>query len=54
MSNLNEEGMELLDGEQITEFNKFRMENLTFKPNLSNQDIFWKKSFLRFSKWSNL
>ena len=37
MSNLNEEGMELLYGEQITEFNKFRMENLTFKPNLSNQ-----------------
>ena len=48
MSNLNEEGMELLYGEQITEFNKFRMKNLIFKPNLSNQELSGKNLSFAF------
>jgi uncharacterized protein YjbI with pentapeptide repeats len=48
MNNLNEEGMELLHAEKIKEFNTFRMKNLTFKPNLSNQDLAGKNLSFAF------
>ena len=39
MSNLNRKGIELLNTEKIIEFNRFRMENLTFKLDLNNHDF---------------
>ena len=39
MNNFNEQGAGLLHAGKINEFNTFRMKNLIFKPNLSNQDF---------------
>jgi uncharacterized protein YjbI with pentapeptide repeats len=48
MNNLHEEGMKLLQAEKIREFNTFRMKNLIFKPNLSNQDLAGKNLSFAF------
>jgi len=48
MSNLNEEVVKLILNERISTFNKFRLHNLTFKPNLSYQDFSGKNLSLAF------
>ena len=48
MDNLNQEAIKLILDERITEFNKFRLHNLTFKPNLSNQVFSGKNLSLAF------
>ena len=48
MDNLNEEAIKLLLDERIPEFNKFRLHNLTFKPNLSHQIFSGKNLSLAF------
>src|SRR5215217_2786407 len=48
MSNLNEEVVKLILNERISTFNKFRLHNLTFKPNLSNQVFSGKNLSLAF------
>jgi uncharacterized protein YjbI with pentapeptide repeats len=48
MDNLNEEAIKLILDERISEFNKFRLNNLTFKPNLSYQDFSGKNLSLAF------
>ena len=48
MGNLNQEAIKLILDERIAEFNKFRLHNLTFKPNLSNQVFSGKNLSLAF------
>ena len=48
MDNLNQEAIKLILDERIAEFNKFRLHNLTFKPNLSNQVFSGKNLSLAF------
>jgi uncharacterized protein YjbI with pentapeptide repeats len=48
MDNLNEEAIKLILDKRIPEFNKFRLHNLTFKPNLSYQDFSGKNLSLAF------
>lgn len=48
MSKLNEEAIKLISDERIPTFNKFRIHNLTFKPNLSHQDFSGKNLSLAF------
>jgi uncharacterized protein YjbI with pentapeptide repeats len=48
MDNLNEEAIKLILDERIAEFNTFRLHNLTFKPNLSNQVFSGKNLSLAF------
>ena len=48
MDNLNEEAIKLILNGRISEFNKFRLHNLIFKPNLSQQDFSNKDLSLAF------
>ena len=48
MDNLNQEAIKLILDERIAEFNKFRLHNLTFRPNLSNQVFSGKNLSLAF------
>ena len=48
MSNLNEDAIKLILDERIPAFNKFRLRNLKFKPNLSHQDFSGKNLSLAF------